>query len=105
MKANEILRTGVETIESRGKERDQPDGERSMKRTVKAFNAFTGLQLTEIQGWQFMICLKQARANGGGFTLDDWQDMACYAALAGECGSESGKVRVSGVPYFVSIEE
>ena len=44
----------------------------------------TGLSLTEEEGWIFMVFLKLARSQQGEFKLDDYVDMAAYAALAGE---------------------
>jgi hypothetical protein len=83
--AADILRTAAEVIEQRGQLRDKPDGERSMARAVAAFNALTGLKLTELQGWQFMSVLKLARSTAGAAHLDDYTDLAGYAALAAEC--------------------
>lgn len=42
-------------------------------------------RLTELEGWLFMCCLKMARATAGRNHLDDFTDLAGYAALAGEC--------------------
>lgn len=70
------------------------DGERSMERTVKAFNAMFGKDLTTVQGWQFMELLKMARSVGGAYREDDFVDGVAYAALAGEAaadGASSGK--------------
>lgn len=64
---------------------DKPDGERSMGRTVAAFNAITGHALAESQGWLFMQVLKNVRdqtAPGG--HPDSQEDNVAYAALAGE---------------------
>ena len=81
--APEILKEAIRCIGDRAKERDI-DQERSMKRCVTAFNAMTGLPLTEEEGWIFMVFLKLARSQQGEFKLDDYVDMAAYAALAGE---------------------
>lgn len=62
-------------------------GERSMAATVKAFNALTGLELTEANGWEFMILLKLVRGRQGAFREDDYVDAAAYAGLLGECAS------------------
>lgn len=86
--ANDILLAAAETIRQRGAERDQPSGERSMARAVAAFNALTGLRLTEVQGWQFMAALKLARANGGRYNADDYLDGAAYMGLAGEAAAQ-----------------
>ncbi|AUR87197.1 hypothetical protein HYP58_gp51 [Vibrio phage 1.097.O._10N.286.49.B3] len=83
MKADEILDTAATCIGDRASERDT-DEERSMKATVESFNAMYNLELTEEQGWMFMVFLKAARAKGGDFRLDDYVDGAAYFALAGE---------------------
>lgn len=85
MSAAGILRTAAEVIEQRGQLRDKPDGERSMARAVAAFNALTGKNLSELEGWLFMSVLKMARATAGKPHLDDWTDLAGYAALGAEC--------------------
>lgn len=93
-----FLRRATEAIEARGVVRDQPTGERSMARTVAMFNALMSNdtpdtmtkganELSELDGWRFMICLKLARSVGGQFNPDDYIDMAGYAALAGECAA------------------
>lgn len=84
--ATSILSTAAATISDRASERDT-EAERSMRKTVTAFNAMFGHNLTETQGWQFMELLKMARSTGGSFRLDDYLDGAAYAALAGECAS------------------
>lgn len=85
--APEILKRGAEHMENRAAQRDEPNGERSMGKTVAAFNALYGKDLTEEQGWMFMVILKQARASCGVFVADDYEDGAAYFALAGEAAS------------------
>lgn len=82
--ADEILSNAAAAMQDRAASRDTPEGERSMGRCVKAFNAMFGTELTETQGWQFMELLKMARSAGGKFRLDDFTDGVAYAALAGE---------------------
>lgn len=90
MNATDILRTAADTIEQRGKERDQPTGERSMARTVKAFWALYGDgilargHMTEVEGWEFMSILKKARKAGGKHQPDDYLDDVAYCALSAE---------------------
>lgn len=89
MSASEILRKSAQHIEDRAAARDQAGGERSMARTVAAFNALTGHQLSERDGWLFMANLKMARACTTPAGLpDDYEDMSAYAALAGESVAE-----------------
>lgn len=85
--AAEILRTAADTIEQRGTERDQ-DGERSMARAVAAFNALFSHELTETEGWQFMVILKMARSAQGAYQPDDYTDQTAYSALAAEAASK-----------------
>lgn len=100
-KANEILREAAEVIEERGKLRDTEGGERSMSRAVAAYNALCGDSMEgELQGWLFMCCLKLARATAGSTHLDDWTDLAGYAALAAEyLGKEQSITPSSGCVY------
>lgn len=90
--SEKLLRDAADIIAERAKLRDTPEGERSMARAVDAFNGLVGgdKRLTELEGWLFMCCLKMARATAGGFHLDDYADLAGYAALAGECGAGEG---------------
>lgn len=92
-----LLVDAADTITERGKQRDQPNGERSMARTVQAFNAIYGTALNEKQGWQFMSILKIARSSAGDFRADDYTDQAGYAALAGECAAREA----SGLSQFI----
>lgn len=79
-----ILQIAADAIADRAAARDQPTGERSMARTVAAFNAITGRAITEREGWLFMAQLKAARAWGGNHHADDYVDGAAYFGLAGE---------------------
>lgn len=81
--APEILAAAAECISQRAASRDLP-AERSMARTVAAFNAITGRDLSEREGWLFMVALKAARATAGAHNPDDYVDGAAYFALAGE---------------------
>jgi hypothetical protein len=79
--APDLLCDAASLIEQRGADRDLPQ-ERSMRRAVSAFNALTGRDLSETQGWLFMVVLKLSRALGGRFNQDDLLDCAAYVALA-----------------------
>lgn len=83
-KAWEILEQAAAEMQDRAATYDAPEGERSMAKTVAAFNVITGHTLTEQQGWQFMELLKIVRSNQGGYRADSFVDGAAYAALAGE---------------------
>lgn len=83
-----ILGQAISEMEDRAKTYDRAEGERSMGRTVGAFNAITGGNMTEVQGWLFMAVLKSVRSQQGGYRADSFIDGAAYFALAGECASE-----------------
>lgn len=56
-----------------------------MGKTVKAFNAITGHNLSERDGWMFMVQLKAVRAcTTPTGQPDDYQDGVAYFGLAGE---------------------
>lgn len=90
--ASDICQQAIEIMKERGKTYDKSNGiERSMLKTVTAFNALTGHELTEEQGWQFMIILKLARSQQGEYKADNYLDGTAYFALAGECASVERK--------------
>ena len=80
--ADEVLDMAKDTMAQRGQRRDSGQ-ERSMKRIVHVFEALTGHQLTEVEGWTFMVVLKLCREQTGP-DLDNWIDGAAYMALAAE---------------------
>jgi hypothetical protein len=86
--APEILRTAIGHMEERAATYDQPQGERSMGKTVQMFNTLTEHGLTEEQGWLFMACLKMVRAQAGRYRADSYEDGAAYFALAGESAAQ-----------------
>jgi hypothetical protein len=87
--AVEVLRRAADLIEERAVQRDQPGGEKTMGKTVAAFNAIYGTELTEVQGWHFMELLKMVRSAYGVYVLDDFEDKTAYSALAAEAAIEA----------------
>lgn len=88
LKADEYLSHGAEVLRERGKSYDKSgnDEERSMAKIVQAFNTISGSNLSETDGWMFMVMLKMARIyQAGGKHEDSGVDMINYAALATEC--------------------
>jgi hypothetical protein len=81
--ASELCLKASELLAERGKQYDGSGKERSMASTVAAFNAVYGTNLTEQQGWHFMILLKMVRQRAGGH-IDSAEDLIAYAALAAE---------------------
>ena len=88
MTASDFLGAALNHMEDRASTYDNPTGERSMGRTVEAFNAITGHKLTEEQGYLFMCLLKQVRSQQGKYKSDNYADLTAYAALMGECAAK-----------------
>lgn len=87
-----FLENAVKEMKDRAVQRDSNhSGERSMAATVRAFNALTGYNLSEEEGWEFMILLKLVRGRQGAFRADDYTDAAAYSGLLGECASKKKK--------------
>lgn len=64
---------------------DKPEGERSMAATVAAFNAQTGRDLAESEGWLLMVNLKIVRdRQRPAAHRDSCEDLVAYGALYGE---------------------
>lgn len=84
-----FLEEASATMKARAQLRDAQGGERSMARTVAIFNAWTGNNISEDDGWRFMIALKQAREVQGKYNRDDYVDLAAYCGLLGEFESQS----------------
>jgi hypothetical protein len=84
-KATDLLSKAAALMVERGKQYDQPEGERSMGRTVAAFNAITGQDLTEAEGWLLLQVLKDVRLwQRPGYHPDSAEDCIAYAALKAE---------------------
>jgi hypothetical protein len=83
--AIEFLERAADLMLERAQEYDSPEGERSMGRTVAAFNVLTGNILSEQEGWMFMMLLKLARqAQNDEWHQDSSEDAIAYAALMAE---------------------
>jgi hypothetical protein len=85
MRSNEFLQAAIDVQNQRAAEYDQPEGERSMGRTVQAFNAITGRELSEAEGWLFLQVLKDVRQwSAKGYHHDSALDGVAYSALKAE---------------------
>ena len=58
-----------------------------MRTVVALYNRLYGAQMSEEQGWMFMAIVKLVRSSRGQLRPDDYEDMAAYAALAGEAAA------------------
>ena len=90
MNAVDTLNRAASLMADRARDYDQPGGERSMERAVAAFNAVTGLDLSEADGWLFMVQLKLVRSRSakGPARVDSCEDAVAYAALMAESVTE-----------------
>lgn len=85
MRANDILSTAADLMAERSKQYDTREGERSMARTVEAFNAITGHRLTEADGFLLLQVLKDVRDRQRDEPhRDSLFDGVAYAALKAE---------------------
>jgi hypothetical protein len=108
MRADEFLAKAAEIMIERGRVYDTknptplgnklekfapPPLERSMRKTVDAFNVITGQDLTEAEGWLFMEVLKNVRlfTDQSKFHQDSAEDGIAYAALKAECMASQGE--------------
>ena len=84
-KAQDLLHRAASLMDERGKQYDQPSGERSMLAAVTAFNAIAGYHLTEADGFLLMALLKMVRDQQRETPhRDSIEDLVAYASLYGE---------------------
>lgn len=97
MTAKDILGKAAAMLDARANDRDKPDGERSMGKIVGCFNIATGHNLSERDGWLFMVFLKAVRAATTPHGKpDDYIDGPAYFALAGEAAETSSSRHKQG---------
>ena len=84
--AVEFLTKAGNLLIERAAQYDQPGGERSMGKTVDAFNAITGRTLSEAEGWLLLQLLKDVRQwqTPDKLHRDSAEDCVSYAALKAE---------------------
>jgi hypothetical protein len=97
--APDLLERSLAAISNRAAERDRAGtSERSMACVVQMFNIWRGTRensdLTERDGWMFMVFLKQARCRYGKHQIDDYVDGPSYFALAGEAAEKEAAAQV-----------
>ncbi|ASN67968.1 hypothetical protein 9F7_86 [uncultured Caudovirales phage] len=87
-----FLQAAIDVQAERGKQYDAPDGTRSMVKTVQAFNAITGRDLTEAEGWLLMQIVKDVRQwqNPDKYHEDSALDGVAYASLKAEALAAGG---------------
>nr|EKE9508561.1 hypothetical protein [Escherichia coli] len=88
-KATDLLRLAAETIEQRGKQNgyDKKE-EKSAPKIATIYNAKKGTNLTPLDVWDLLICLKEARLeailSNGRNPVDTLVDLISYNALKAE---------------------
>lgn len=83
--APDLLDAAAGHMRDRAKTYDKPEGERSMGATVQAFNAITGRDLRESEGWLLMSLLKMVRSETRDTPhRDSVEDLVAYTGLYGE---------------------
>lgn len=93
MNAIDILDKAAGHMRDRASTYDRPEGERSMGRTVTAFNAITGHTLSESEGWLLLQILKDVRDRQRDTAhQDSLEDCVAYAALKAEARLFEGRV-------------
>ncbi len=92
-KAPDLLAKAAAHMADRAATYDKPEGERSMGRAVLAFNAITGRDLSEPEGWLLLQVLKDVRLfQRAGYHADSAEDCIAYAALKAEAKAREGVV-------------
>lgn len=80
--AVDFLEAASDLLTERGKQYDSPKGERSMGKTITAFNAITGKNLTEAEGWLVLQLLKDVRQyTTKSYHRDSAEDSLAYCSL------------------------
>lgn len=85
--ATQLLKKAIRLQEERAATYDvggTMDGERSMGKTVAAFNIITGRNLSESEGWLLLQVLKDVRDRTNGPHLDSLEDGIAYSSLKAE---------------------
>lgn len=88
-KAAELLGRAARHMHDRASTYDAPEGERSMGKCVAAFNAVTGRDLRESEGWLMLALLKATRSEARSEPhQDSLEDLIAYSALYAEARGE-----------------
>lgn len=93
MDAHKFLEEAARQMKERAALRDSPNGERVVETIVEMFNSLTGHELSEADGWKFLLLLKLVRSENGKYHADDYVDLAAYSVLLGECESKEVEMR------------
>jgi hypothetical protein len=82
--AQDFIDVASNTLWARGKDYDQPTGERSAGKVAVAFNAIAGKDLAEAHIWLILQLVKDVRQFTGKYHEDSAIDCIAYSALKAE---------------------
>ncbi|MDX5979572.1 hypothetical protein [Vreelandella alkaliphila] len=96
LSARDLLTEAIQGVGKRTVESSSDNGGQGMADAVQAFNAITGCDLSEAEGWAFLLVNQLvASRQGGPFTAKTYSTMASLVGLAGEAEAKRHR-RIEG---------
>ena len=92
MLASEILLSATDTIRQRGLTYGHPAN--NLQHTAMLLSAYLQTPIHDYQVAGIMVMVKLARTNESAQHIDNWIDLASYAALAGQLATEENELYV-----------
>lgn len=92
MRANEILQSATDTIRQRGLTYGHPAD--NLQHTAMLISAYLQTPIHDYQVAGILVLVKLARTNESAQHIDNWIDLASYAALAGQLATEESELYV-----------
>jgi len=92
MRANEILQSATDTIRQRGLTYGHPAD--NLQHTAMLLSAYLQTPIHDYQVAWILVLVKLARTNESAQHIDNWIDLASYAALAGQLATEESELYV-----------
>lgn len=92
MRANEILQSATDTIRQRGLTYGHPAN--NLQHTAMLLSAYLQTPIHDYQVAGILVLVKLARTNESAQHIDNWIDLASYAAIAGQLATEEDELYV-----------
>jgi hypothetical protein len=92
MRANEILQSATDTIRQRGLTYGHPAD--NLQHTAMLLSAYLQTPIHDYQVAGILVLVKLARTNESAQHIDNWIDLASYAAIAGQLATEEDELYV-----------
>jgi len=92
MRASEILLSATDTIRQRGLTYGHPAD--NLQHTAMLLSAYLQTPIHDYQVAGILVLVKLARTNESAQHIDNWIDLASYAALAGQLATEDSELYV-----------